>query len=284
MTDNSQNANNLQERNEQVLKNISQLQAQEKKLYNSLDDVNLSSEQKKQVISKINEISQMRINLYSRINDIYKLYQTNVSESEASLEQQILALDILEKELNQSKHRMNLIEEQKNNKLRLVEINTYYSKKYQSYSKILKTIFITCLVIILLVILNNVGILPPIIPQMLISVVLVIGGWIVGLQIIKIYNKSNMNWDEYSLYFNQKTAPSPSSSSSSSNSSSSTSTSSSSTSNSSSSTSSSTSSSSNSSSSTSSNTNSSENFEVLEKYGNIFSRPHQSLNNEVSPV
>jgi len=46
MTDNSQNFDNLQERNQQVLNNISQLQVQEKNLYNSLDDANLSSEQK----------------------------------------------------------------------------------------------------------------------------------------------------------------------------------------------------------------------------------------------
>ena len=38
MTDNSQNFDSLQERNQQVLNNISQLQIQEKELYDSLSD------------------------------------------------------------------------------------------------------------------------------------------------------------------------------------------------------------------------------------------------------
>ena len=49
-------SDNLQERNQQVLDNISQLQTQEKELYTSLDDPNLSSEEKQQIINKINEI------------------------------------------------------------------------------------------------------------------------------------------------------------------------------------------------------------------------------------
>ena len=64
MTDNSQYFDGLQERNQQVLNDISQLQIQEKNLYSSLDDVTLSSEQKQQIINKINEISQMRMILF----------------------------------------------------------------------------------------------------------------------------------------------------------------------------------------------------------------------------
>ena len=79
MTDNSQYFDGLQERNQQVLNDISQLQIQEKNLYSSLDDVTLSSEQKQQIINKINEISQMRMTLYSGLKDTFSFYQKNVS-------------------------------------------------------------------------------------------------------------------------------------------------------------------------------------------------------------
>ena len=46
MTDNSQNFDNLQEKNQQVLNNISQLQTQEKQLYDSLENASLDTEQK----------------------------------------------------------------------------------------------------------------------------------------------------------------------------------------------------------------------------------------------
>ena len=71
MTDNPKNFDNLQERNEQVLNNISQLQKQEKDLYNSLDDVSLSSEQKRIIMDRINQISQIRMNLYSTLKDMF---------------------------------------------------------------------------------------------------------------------------------------------------------------------------------------------------------------------
>jgi SMC interacting uncharacterized protein involved in chromosome segregation len=160
MTDNLQNFDGLQERNQQVLNNISQLQNQEKELYKSLDDVSLSSEEKQQIINKINEISQMRMNLYSSLNDLHSFYQQNVSASRTTLGQSMAAIDVLENELNQSKIRMNLIEEEKNNKLRLVEINTYYGKRYNAHSKLMKTIVIICIPIIILAVLANMGILP----------------------------------------------------------------------------------------------------------------------------
>ena len=56
---------NLQEKNQQVLNNISQLQLQEKQLYDSLNDITLTTDQKQQIINKINEISQIRMNMYS---------------------------------------------------------------------------------------------------------------------------------------------------------------------------------------------------------------------------
>ena len=103
---------NLQEKNQQVLNNISQLQTQEKQLYDSLEDASLSSEQKKQLIDKINEISQMRMNMYAGLKDTYVYYQKNTSTSQDMLKQQVTAIDILENQLNEE----------------LEDLNAYYKK------------------------------------------------------------------------------------------------------------------------------------------------------------
>jgi hypothetical protein len=208
MTDNSNNFDSLQERNQQVLNNISQLQTQEKELYASLDDVSLSSEQKQQIINSINEISQMRMNLYAGLKDMYSYYQQNVAASRTTLGQSVAAVDVLENELNQSKIRMNLIEDQKYNKLRLVEINTYFGKRYNAHSKLMKTIVIICIPVIVLAVLANKGILPPNIYKLLTVIILVIGAVVIGLQLIDISNRDEMNWDEYNWYFDKKNAPS----------------------------------------------------------------------------
>jgi hypothetical protein len=206
--DNLQYYDSLQERNQQVLNNISQLQIQEKDLYTSLDNVTLSTEQKQQIINKINEISQIRMNLYATLTDTYSLYQKNVSASRNTLGQSMEAIDILENELNQSKIKMNLLEEQKYNKLRLVEINTYYGKRYNAHSKLMKTIVIICIPIIILTILVNKGILFTKLYAFLLALILVFGIWSIGTQLIDIGSRDNMNWDEYYWYFDKSKAPS----------------------------------------------------------------------------
>ena len=207
MTDNSQNFDNLQERNQQVLNNISQLQVQEKNLYNSLDDENLSSEQKQLIINQINEISQMRLNIYASLKDMYSYYQKNVSSARNTLGQEISAIDVLENELNDAKIRMNLLEEQKYNKLRLVEINTYYGKKYNTHTRIMQTIVIICIPIFILSILANNGVLPPTAYAFITGIILIIGIVLIGKQIIDLSNRDNMNWDEYNWYFDKSKAP-----------------------------------------------------------------------------
>jgi len=208
MTDNSQNFDNLQERNQQVLDNISQLQTQEKQLYDNLDDITLSSEQKQQIIARINEISQMRLNMYSSMKDMYTYYQKNVAASRSTLGQEVIAIDILENELNQAKIRLNLLEDQKLSKLRLVEINTYYGKRYNAHSRFMKTIVITCIPVIILSVLANWGILPSNLYVFLTGIVIVIGVVVMGLELIDMSNRDNMNWDEYNWYFDRSKAPS----------------------------------------------------------------------------
>ena len=214
MTDNPKNFDNLQERNEQVLNNISQLQKQEKDLYNSLDDVSLSSEQKRIIMDRINQISQIRMNLYSTLKDMFSYYKQNVDTSSTTLGESIAAVNILEDELNNAKRRMGLIDEQTNNKQRLVEINTYYGKRYSAHSKLMKTIVFICIPIIILAVLANKGILPAKIYMILSLIILVIGCILLGLQLIDILNRDDMNWDEYDWYFDKSSAPEPSTSTS----------------------------------------------------------------------
>jgi hypothetical protein len=207
MTDNSQKFDKLQERNKQVLNNISQLQTQEKQLYDSLDDINLSSDEKQQIIHKINEISQMRMNMYASIKDMFSYYQQNVSVSRDALEQDVAAINILENELNDAKIRMNLLEDRKYNKLRSVEINTYYGKRYSAHSHLMKMIIIMCILIIILAVLANRGILPPNLYVFLTGIILIIGIVLIGRQLIDLSNRDNMNWDEYNWYFDKGKAP-----------------------------------------------------------------------------
>jgi hypothetical protein len=199
--------NSLQERNQQLLSDIAQLQSQEQQLYNNLDDVTLTADQKQQIINQINEISQMRLNMYGSMKDMYSFYQKDVSASRTTLGQEMTALDIMENELNQSKINLNSINDQKRNKLRLVEINTYYGKQYNAHSRLMKTVVAMCIPLIILAILANSGILPSKFYMLLAGAIIIIAVILIGYQVIDMSNRSNMNWDEYNWKFNESSAP-----------------------------------------------------------------------------
>ena len=202
---------NLQGRNDQIINNIKSLQATEMKLYDSLESRSLNADQQKQVIDRINQISQMRINLYASLKDMYSYYQQDVSDSRNSMNNQMVSVDVIENELNDSKRRLNLLEAQKNNKIRLVEINTYYGKQYDAHKQIMQVVAIICIPVLILTVLANKGIIPPKISSLLTGIIIIIGLFIIGAKIIDLSNRDNMNFDEYDWYFNKDEAPTSSS-------------------------------------------------------------------------
>jgi hypothetical protein len=200
--------NDLHQGNKQTLDYIEQLQTQEQLLYDSLSDSTLTTEQKQQNIKKINEIAQMRLNLYSTIKNLFSNYQKDLEYSQTTLDQQLMAINVIENQLNQSKLDMNLVNNEKYNRLRLIEINTYYGKRYSAYATLMKTIFFICIPVVILSVIANKGLLPPKLYVFLTGIVLIIGVFIIGLQIIDISNRDNMNWDEYRWFFDKNKAPS----------------------------------------------------------------------------
>jgi len=198
---------NLYERNDETINNIKKLQNEELSYYKDLDNVNLSMQQKQDIINKINNVSQMRTNLYASLKDIYSSYNSNVASSRNTLGEQLLALDIIENELNEARRRLNLLEIEKYNKLRGVQINTYYGKRYNAHKNIMKTIFLICLPILIIAILNSKGILPNNLAGLLIGIILIIGTLMLIYQLVDLVNRDNMNFDEYNWYFDKSKAP-----------------------------------------------------------------------------
>ena len=206
----SSSAMNLSQGSQQTISSITDLQTLEMKLYASLDNNKLTAEQRSLIIDKINQIAQTRMTMYQGISNMTSSYQQTLATNNNSLQEQMLAIDIVENELNEAKRRLNLLEAQKNNKLRMVEINTYYGKQYSAYKDIAKNIVYVCILVLIIVILGKKGILPTNIYITLNGLIITIGAVIIGRQVIKLSNKDNMNYDEYNWYFNKANAPAPS--------------------------------------------------------------------------
>ena len=117
--------------NEEILNNIQSLQQIEQQFFTSLEtNPNLSRQQQEEILDKINRITAMRLNLYNTLNGMNNFFQSALQNSVGTLQQQVSAIAIVENELNQSKRRLEVLEVEKNNKIRLVQINNYFIDKY----------------------------------------------------------------------------------------------------------------------------------------------------------
>jgi hypothetical protein len=197
-----------QQNNEQLLNDIQSLQTMEQEIFNSLEtNPNLSTDQKEKMVEKMNQLSNMRINLYQTLSGVNNYYQNALSSSQGTLTEQSAAISIVENELNTAKKRLQFLEAEKNNKIRLVEINDYYGDKYAEHGALMKIVIFTLVPIIILAILNSKGILPTTIYLILLSIIAAIGGYFFWVRFGSIITRDNMNYQEYDWYFNAGAAP-----------------------------------------------------------------------------
>jgi len=204
---------NVQENTTQILNDIQSLQTIEQQLFSSLEEnTGLTTQQQDQIVEKINNISKMRINLYETLNGVNSFFQNALANSKGTLTEQTIAIEIVEKELNMSKRRLKVLEEEKNNKIRVVEINDYYGQKYAEHSDLMKIIVIMLVPILILAILFNKGLIPVRIYYILICIIAVIGGVYIWKTMFSIILRDPMNYQEYNWYFDPNNAPTSTSS------------------------------------------------------------------------
>ena len=191
----------MNESQEQTIKNIKELQEMEKNLYRKLDTSvageAVSKSEANRIVRRINEISSLRQNLFKNLKNMYSLLRNNVSSSRRNLVNDMTNIGIVESELKNAKNQIQVLKTEKNNKVRMVEINKYYSSNYENHSEVMKIIILTCIPIILFAALGNKEIIPSSITNIIISICLGIGLIFLFFKIKDIAFRDNMNYDEY---------------------------------------------------------------------------------------
>lgn len=206
---NSSTSNN-QEASEKLLKDIEDLQELEQYLIGLLNNPNLSNEQKNEFLEKIEGLTEMRMNLYSNLGTLTESLGTSSSSANFILSDQKATIDVMENELNRLKSQMVNMDQKNLNKLRMIQINTYYSKRYENHTKVLKTVLLFVLLFSLVYFLKNKGLLPDFLFTILLYILVALCVYFVGKGLLDMWMRDNMNYDEYDWMFNTNSAPKPS--------------------------------------------------------------------------
>lgn len=149
------------------------------------------------IINEINNLSTIRILLLKTLNNDYHNLIVDVSNREQEVKDQLNVSKLLEKQITKSKNKYNKLINDKNNKMRLVEINTYYSDKYKDYLLITKIIIIFSAIFVILGIISNKELLSESIIIPIISILVVILILIIFYIYAGITTKNNMNYKQY---------------------------------------------------------------------------------------
>jgi len=189
---------NASTNNDEILNDIQDLQKMEQEMFDILETRrNLTPAAMQMIFKNINDLSQVRINLYETLGGVNNYFQKALNNTQGTLKAQSMAIQIVENQLNDAKKKLASLEEERNNKLRLVQINTYYSDKYAAQTWLMKILIMTLIPMIILALLHNKGILPNAVFYILIGIVSLIGGWFLVNTWLSIVSRDNMNYREY---------------------------------------------------------------------------------------
>ena len=198
--------NNLEGGASSTTSDIQNLQTIETELLQNLEmnlaQGNLTTTEVDSAISQINAIASMRMNLYDSLGNYNEFYQTNLKMANNTLYQQTQVLDILESKLNDNRKKIIALAENKNNNIRLAEINSYYSEKYKAQARFMKIVIILILPILICAIFVKRGLLPYIVFKVVSVIVGVIAFFFLVNQLYFFSTRNNMVYQQTNMQFN----------------------------------------------------------------------------------
>jgi hypothetical protein len=187
------------------LTTLQELQTSEANLYQVLTDnaqrvasgiqPQLTEQEINSILKQVQTLSSSRTSLYNDLNHLYQEQAGYSKEANQALAQQTMSLQLFEKDLNKSKQALSKLQDDTYNQLKMVEINTYYSKKSQTQTSFMKwTVIIG--VIVLLSILSK-RVVGDTVGGILSSIAMVIGGVILSQKLYDMYSRRSDIYDEY---------------------------------------------------------------------------------------
>ena len=195
--------------------NITNLQNVQKKLFTDLEklagspDIELPSIQT-QIADKfeqIDNLTKLRSNIFETIKANYGITQSGYNIQRKSYAQQLVALNIIENDLNNTSSQLKKSLTIRDNAERMVGVNNYYTRRYEAHADIMKNIIFYCAIIIFAIFLMKMGVVTDEITSLIIIIALCFGIIIVGKKVYDLSRRNNIDYDKYNFPFDASKIP-----------------------------------------------------------------------------
>ena len=161
----------------------------------------MDNSEKESIVNKINLLSDKRESLNSEIKSLGQQAKVDLTIDFQTFQQQMRIVEAAEEQLNESKMKLKLLNDEKLNKLRLVQINTYYNKRYDALGDMVKYIILFLVIAIIFAIVIQKGFIPGNIGSLILTIYVALGLVYFYLYYLDIQSRSKRNFDEYEWIF-----------------------------------------------------------------------------------
>ncbi len=156
-----------------------------------------SIQEQKDQLSRMTVLSDARKKLYGNLMNTYGLMNNEVSSRNKDLTDKETLVRAYEKQIGKYKEKIHEKSDLDTNNLRLTKINTYYTQKYKAYFKLFQKIVVLCIMLIFIAVLRQRYIINSRLANVLATLVIAIGTFIIIPTILDLSARNNMVFDEY---------------------------------------------------------------------------------------
>ena len=185
---------------QQLLSSTQQLQEAQRSLMDRYSATNDPVERKK-LANEMDKNEALRANLLSSTGAAALVQNQRVTNAKEAANEMAILTGVMEQSLKDARERLDDIQTSRIGKERMIELNTYYGKRFMAQSGVMKIFIYMCIPVLILAVLANMGLFPYYIAGFAIVASIVIGLDYIYSAVNDINRRDKMNFDEYKWDF-----------------------------------------------------------------------------------
>jgi hypothetical protein len=190
----------LSESQQQLLKSVQQLQEEQRE---NISTFATSADQtdKKKTLDRMKQNETLQTQLLSSLGRVALVQTQEVDNRRNAAKDLAILVELAEQELEDMRERLNAIQTTQSAKKRMIELNTYYGKRFMAQAGVMKIFIYMCIPVLIFAVLANMGLLPNYIAGFIIIAIIVAGLVYIYAAVHDINRRDKMNFDEYTWEF-----------------------------------------------------------------------------------
>jgi len=199
-TNPTSSADTLSMSQQQMLTSVQSLHDAQKGLMHKYTSATTPADQKR-IMDEMDKNEAIRSNLLRSVGTTTVVSNQLVANKQDEANNRKLLLNVANEEVNAARMLMEDAKTSQSEKERMIQLNTYYGKRFMAQSGVMKIFIYMCVPVLILAILANMGFLPNYIAGFLIIAAIVVGLIYIYYAMDDINRRDETNFDEYKWEF-----------------------------------------------------------------------------------